>query len=90
MLVCYAMAASAGVTLAAAAVVLVGALWCGPGGSRLRSPVNRVVRPLSRGVRGWLIAVAVVVAVGGLLGGLAAHGADWLPAGGAPFSGLSH
>ena len=89
MLLCYAVAAPLGVTLWLAGAVLVGGLWCGPGGSRLRSPVNRVARPLSRSAKGWLIAVAVVVATGGLLGGLAARGADWLPAGGAPFSGLA-
>lgn len=89
MLLCYAVAAPLTVTLAAAGVVLVGGLWCGPGGSRLRSPVNRVVRPLSRGVRGWLIAVAVVVGAAGVLGGLAAQGPDWLPADEAPFSALA-
>jgi predicted Ser/Thr protein kinase len=88
-LVCYAVAAPITTTLAAAGVVLVGGLWWGPGGGRLRSPVDRVARPLSRGVRGWLLALCVVAGIGGLLGGLAAGGPDWLPASGAPFSGLA-
>jgi len=88
-LVCYAVDAALGTTLAVAGVVLVGGLWWGPGGDRLRSPVDRVARSLSRGMRGWLVAVCVVAAVGGLLGGLAAGGADWLPASGPPFSGLA-
>ncbi|GAA1963585.1 hypothetical protein GCM10009798_24550 [Nocardioides panacihumi] len=89
MLLCYAVAAPLGVTLPIAGAVLVGSLWCGPGGSRLRSPVTRAVRPLSHGVRGWLITMCVIAALAGLLGGLAARGADWLPAGGPPFSGLA-
>jgi serine/threonine protein kinase len=89
MLLCYAVAAPLTVTLPLAGLVLVGALWWGPGGSRLRSPVNRVVRPLAGEVRRWAIALAIVVAVAGLLGSFAARGADWLPAGGPPFSGLA-
>ncbi|SFC40797.1 Serine/threonine protein kinase [Nocardioides terrae] len=88
-LVCYAVDAPLTTTLPIAGVVLVGGLWWGPGGDRLRSPVDRVARPLSRGVRGWLVALCAVAATGGLLGGLAARGADWLPAGGPPFSGLA-
>jgi hypothetical protein len=72
-----------------AGLVLVCSLWWGPGASPLRSPVNRVVRPLSRGVRGWLIALCVGAALAGLLAGLAAQGADWMPAGGPPFPGLA-
>jgi len=89
MLLCYAVAAPLAVTLPIAGLVLVGSLWCGPGASLLRSPVGRVVRPLSRGVRGWLITICLIAALVGLLGGLAARGADWLPAGGPPFSGLA-
>ena len=88
-LVCYAVAAPLAAILSAAGLVLVTALWWGPGGDRLRSPVNRAVRPLAHGVRGWVVALAVVGAVAGLLGGLAARGADWRPAGGPPFSGLA-
>jgi hypothetical protein len=89
MLLCYAVAAPLTLTLPVGGVVLIGALWWGPGGSRLRSPVNRVARPLARGVRSWLVALAVVAAAGGLLGALAARGADWTPAREAPFSGLT-
>lgn len=88
-LLCYAVAAPLTVTLPIAGLVLVGSLWWGPGAVRLRSPVNRAVRPLARGLRGWAIALAVVVAAGALLGALAASGADWLPAGAPPFSGLT-
>jgi hypothetical protein len=88
MLVCYAVAASPAATLAAAGPVLVAGLWWGPGGGRLRSPVNRVVAPLSRRVRTWLLALAVAVLVAGLCWGLALRGADWMPFDGPPFSAL--
>jgi CHASE2 domain-containing sensor protein len=68
--------------------VLVAGLWWGPGGGRLRSPVNRVVAPLSRRVRTWLLALAVAVLVAGLCWGLALRGADWMPFDGPPFSAL--
>ncbi|GAB7004634.1 hypothetical protein JCM18899A_21070 [Nocardioides sp. AN3] len=88
-LLCYAVAASASVTLLIAGLIFACSVWWGPGGSRVRSPVNRVVRPLATGLRSWAIALAVVVALAGLLGAMAARGADWLPASGAPFSGLA-
>jgi len=84
-LVCYAVATGLPVALFVCGVVLAAALWSGPGGSRVRGPVGRAVRPLSRSTRRWLVAALVVVAVGAGLGLLArAHGPDWAPAGGRP------
>ncbi|HEY0890093.1 MAG TPA: serine/threonine-protein kinase [Nocardioides sp.] len=88
-LLCYAVAASAGVTLAACGAVFVAGLSWGPGAGRVRSPLSRVVHPLASRPRVWLGAALVLLAVAGLLGGLAAtQGAQWAPAGGPPFQGL--
>ena len=53
-LICYAVAAGDAVTLFASGLVLAGSLWWGPGGSRLRSPLNRVVVPVARSGRLWV------------------------------------
>src|SRR4029079_10110495 len=42
-LVCYAIATGVALALFVCGVVLAGSLWWGPGGSRLRGPVNRIV-----------------------------------------------
>lgn len=85
-LLCYALATPLTTALGAASAVLVGGLWWGPGGGRLRSPVNRVVRPLARRGRGWLLAVCVVAVAGGSLGALASGGPDWAPGAEPPLS----
>lgn len=88
-LLCYAVATSATVTLAVCGAVLVGGLWWGPGGSRVRRPLSRVVHPLAARPRAWVGSFLVVLAVAGLLGGVATtRGSDWAPAGGPPFTGL--
>ncbi|MDQ4051856.1 MAG: serine/threonine protein kinase [Actinomycetota bacterium] len=86
-LICYAVAATMAVTLFVSGVVLTLSLWWGPGGSRVRGPLSRVVHPLSRGLGSWAIAMAVVGVVVVLLGvRLSADGVSWLPAGDHPFA----
>ncbi len=86
-LVCYAVGAAIPVTLFVTGITLAPALWWGPGGSRLRGPVGRVVDPLSRRVGPWLVATLVVLALA-VAGGLAveARGPSWAPASDHPFS----
>jgi hypothetical protein len=84
-LVCYAVATGVPLALFVCGVVLAVALWSGPGGSRVRGPVGRVVRPLSRSSRRWLVAALVVAAVAAGLGlQVGSHGPDWAPAGARP------
>lgn len=87
-LLCYAVAASTGITLAVCATVFVGSLWWGPGGSRVRSPLARVTHPIAARPKVWLVASLLVLAAAGLLGALAMQGAEWMPADGPPFQGL--
>lgn len=84
-LVCYAFSTGLELALFVCGVVLAGSLWLGPGGSRVRGPVSRVVNPLSASVRRWVVALLVVLAAALVLGLLAdSTGADWAPAGGRP------
>jgi serine/threonine protein kinase len=79
-LVCYAIATGLGLALFVWAVVLTVALWLGPGGSRVRRPVNRAVHPLAADPRRWLVALLVVLVVGAGLGFRAdLSGTDWTP-----------
>ncbi len=80
-LLCFAAAATDVVTLGVSGVVLAFSLWTGPGGSRLRSPLARVVNPLSRGGGTWLLVLVVVLVVTALLAALAqTNGVEWMPA----------
>ncbi|WP_395657434.1 serine/threonine-protein kinase [Nocardioides sp.] len=84
-LVCYAVSTGLDLALFVCGVVLAVSLWLGPGGSRVRGPVARVVNPLAASLRSWAVAllVLVVVAVGlGLRADLS--GPDWTPAGSRP------
>ncbi|MCB0895479.1 MAG: serine/threonine protein kinase [Nocardioidaceae bacterium] len=84
-LVCYAFSTGLELALFVCGVVLAASLWMGPGGSRVRGPVSRVVNPLAASVRGWVVAMLVVLAAALVLGVLAdSGGADWAPAGGRP------
>jgi len=84
-LLCYAIATGLELALFVCGVVLAGSLWWGPGGSRVRGPVNRLVAPLAADLRRWLVALVVVLAVAGVLGFRAdLSGASWSPAGGQP------
>ncbi len=84
-LICYAAAASIPLTLFVMGAVLAVSLWWGPGGSRVRGPLRRVVVPLSRRSGTWTGAVVVLLvlsAAGGLL--VQANGPTWLPASNQP------
>lgn len=85
-LLCYAVAAPLALSLFISGVLLSLSLWWGPGGSRVRSPLGRVVVPLSRATGPWLIAVALLL-VASVAAGLwvEAQGIAWLPGTGRPF-----
>jgi serine/threonine protein kinase len=89
-LICYAVAAADTVTLFASGLVLAGSLWWGPGGSRLRSPLNRVVVPVSRSGGLWVAAVVLLLGLTAALGLVAADaGVRWWPDEGQPFRDVS-
>jgi len=89
-LICYAVAAGVEATLFASGLVFAVSLWWGPGGSRVRSPLARVVRPLSASPATWLVALATVLAAAAVLGFLVLDGGvDWTPDDSAPFSSFS-
>jgi serine/threonine protein kinase len=79
-LLCYAFTAVEGVTLGVCGTTFAVAVWTGPGGGRVRSPLSRVVNPLSRTWKPWAAAVAVTVAVFLAVGLVAeARGTRWTP-----------
>ncbi|MAO80349.1 MAG: hypothetical protein CMH82_06760, partial [Nocardioides sp.] len=88
-LLCYAVALDVPSTLAVTGAVLVGSLWWGPGGSRVRSPVGRVVRPLSATLGVWAVSLALVAVAGAGAAYLALDGVDWTPLEGRPLSGVT-
>ncbi len=79
-LLCYAFALSLELTLFISGLAFVGALYLGPGGSRVRRPLSRVVVPLSRGTSTWAVAVALLVVAAIVLGLVSEAGVNWLPA----------
>jgi hypothetical protein len=89
-LICYAVAAGVTTTLAAGGTVFAASLWLGPGGSRVRSPLSRVVNPAAASPPYWAGAVLLVLVVALGLGiRLDTAGTSWAPAHGQPFEGLS-
>jgi hypothetical protein len=85
-LVCYAVAAGVTTTLFVCGLVFAAALWLGPGGSRVRLPLARVVRPASARGRSWVLALLPVLVVAALLGYRAdLGGTDWTPGDRAPW-----
>jgi predicted Ser/Thr protein kinase len=79
-LICYAAAADLEASLFATGVTFALALALGPGGSRVRSPLARVVRPLSTGFGTWLVALLVLAAVALVFGFLVSSaGVNWTP-----------
>ncbi|MDQ6522323.1 serine/threonine-protein kinase [Nocardioides sp. LHD-245] len=73
-------------TLLACGTTLGLALWSGPGSTRFRLPVSRALDPLSRRPVPWLLTCAMLLAVAGGLGALAAgSGVNWVPWTGGPF-----
>ncbi|WP_435742667.1 protein kinase domain-containing protein [Nocardioides sp. SYSU DS0663] len=89
-LLCYAVAAGVETTLFVSGSVLAAALVAGPGGSRVRSPLSRVVVPTARQGRGWIAGMVVLAVLGCGLGALVqTAGTSWAPAGERPFSDVS-
>jgi len=86
-LVAYALAAPVAGLLLASGSVLVGSMWWGPGGSRLRGPVRRVVWPLAGQPVVWLCTFAglALVAGAGIMTALGS-GVHWAPAPGGPLA----
>jgi serine/threonine protein kinase len=85
-LLCYALALDVRPTLAVTGAVLVGSLWWGPGGSRVRSPLWRCVRPVSATLGAWAFGVGVLALLIGAAAYVAATGTDWTPLDSRPFA----
>ena len=67
--------------LFAAGLLYAAGLWWGPGGSRVRRPVQRVVRPLAARPVGWALATVLVAALATGATALATdRGVNWSPA----------
>ncbi|WP_408896213.1 serine/threonine-protein kinase [Nocardioides sp. R1-1] len=82
----YALALEVPSTLMACGATLGVALWSGPGSSRFRSPVSRLVVPLCRRPVPWLLTCALLLALAGGLGALVAgNGVSWAPWADGPF-----
>ena len=90
-LLCYAFVAGESITLFVCGAVFAAAVWTGPGGSRVRSPLARVVNPVSRRWKPWLAVTFVLLVLATGLGGFAqARGASWTPGQDRPLSGPTH
>lgn len=88
-LVCYAVATGIPLALFVCGVVLTASLWLGPGGSRVRRPIARVVNPVSADPRRWAVALVLVLGLGVALGVRAdVSGPTWTPADGRPHAQL--
>ena len=84
-LVCYAIATGLPLALFVCGTALTVSLWLGPGGSRVRGPVSRVVNPLAADPRRWVVALLLVLAAAAGLGFRAdLAGTAWTPADGRP------
>jgi hypothetical protein len=87
-LLCYAFVAGETVTLFVCGAVFAGSVWTGPGGSRVRSPLARLVNPVCREWRPWLAVTFVLLVLATGLGGLAeSRGTSWAPGHDRPLSG---
>ena len=79
-LLCYAFVAGETVTLFVCGTVFAAAVWTGPGGSRVRSPLSRVVNPIAHRWKPWLAVTFVLLVLATGLGGLAeSRGTSWSP-----------
>jgi serine/threonine protein kinase len=78
-LLCYAVTAPLPLALAVTGAVFVVATWFGPGGSRVRGPVRRVVEPVSSEVAPWAVATALVAALALALALASGDGINWSP-----------
>jgi hypothetical protein len=87
-LLCYAFVAGETVTLFVCGAIFAAAVWTGPGGSRVRSPLSRLVNPAAHRWKPWLAVTFVVLVLATGLGGLAdARGTSWSPGNDRPLSG---
>lgn len=73
--------------LAASGCTLGVSLWTGPGGSRVRAPVQVLGFPLARKPVPWAVAALVLLGVAAALLLVAGQGADWTPGAEAPWDG---
>nr|WP_281385908.1 serine/threonine-protein kinase [Nocardioides luti] len=88
-LLCYAFATGVAVSLFASGVVFAASLWMGPGGSRVRSPLARVVHPLSVDPRSWVVGLVLVLGLAAVAGFRAdTAGVSWTPDRDAPWTGV--
>ena len=79
-LICYAAAADLEASLFATGLTFTLALSLGPGGSRVRSPLARVVHPLSARFGTWLVALLAVAGIAAMFALLvASQGVHWAP-----------
>ena len=86
-LLCYAFVAGEALTLAVCGATFSVAVWTGPGGTRVRMPLARVVNPLSRAWRPWVAALVVTIVVALAVGLLAEQrGTRWTPGEDRPLS----
>jgi hypothetical protein len=89
-LLCYAFVAGETLTLFVCGAVFAVAVYTGPGGSRVRSPLAHLVNPVSREWKLWLVVSFVLLVLATGLGGLAeARGSSWTPGHDRPLSGPS-
>jgi hypothetical protein len=87
-LLCYAFVAGETLTLFVCGAVFAVAVYTGPGGSRVRSPLAHLVNPVSREWKPWLVVSFVLLVLATGLGGLAeARGSSWAPGHDRPLSG---
>jgi serine/threonine protein kinase len=79
-LLCFAAGLGFTASLGVVAFAFAVSVWLGPGGNRVRSPLNRVVRPLARRPVAWFVATAVLLALaGGLASVASSSGTSWTP-----------
>lgn len=88
-LLCFAAGLGFAASLGVVAFAFAVSVWFGPGGDRVRSPLNRVVRPLARRPVAWFVATAVLLALaGGLASVASSSGTSWAPDDDRPLSGV--
>ncbi len=87
-LICFAVSAPLTWSLFGSGVVLSLSLWWGPGGSRVRSPLTRLLDPACRSVGAWLVTLALLLGLSAGLGVLVmSNDISWTPATRVPFTG---
>ena len=85
-LICYAIALDTSGTMFVFGVTLGIALWTGPGASRFKRPISRVLVPACRRPLPWLFTCAGLLAVAALLGVIVlGEGTTWVPWSSGPF-----